>query len=74
MLMLRRGTMKRFRFVLSLTVLFLVFGAVGLTQSSYADPGDQCDCYYVQSGSRGVQRWWYGVWTCHVEDCWLPLQ
>jgi hypothetical protein len=70
--------MKRIRLSVSLTVLLAVFGVVGMsgTQSVSADyeyAGEKCDCQYVQSGNKGVQRWWYGEYTCHVEDCWLPM-
>jgi len=68
--------MKRSRLFLSLLVLLVVLGIGGATasQSASADASDgACDCRYVQSGQFGVQRWWYGTYTCHVEDCWLPI-
>ena len=66
--------MKRLKLVLSLSVLLTVFGAVGTVQTSFADEMSPCNCWYPNSSSYGVMRWWYGVWTCHVEDCWMYIQ
>jgi hypothetical protein len=67
--------MKRVRLVLSFVVLLTVFGAMSVTQTSFADSEDgKCDCKYPNSGNFGVMRWWYGVWKCVVEDCWIQIQ
>jgi hypothetical protein len=67
--------MKHLRVVFSLMVLATVFGAGVVTQTSFAqeEAAAKCDCYYPNSGAKGVLRWWYGEYTCHVEECWLPL-